>query len=126
MNTPKRYRRKASAIDKLIPRNGDTVEAMQLIGRPVETMAVCEWIRDNGYPWLLGNATQPETLVPEGGGKVGDPGIYIDPSTGKLVVRSRSSHEYGSYGEWFLHFSDGSFRAYSQEMFGALYEPLED
>jgi len=126
MNEAKRYRRKARAIDKLIPTDDIVLEAMQLTGRPVETMHVCEWIRDSGYPWLLGNATQPETLVPEGGGKAGDPGIYLDPATGELVVRMRDHDERGKYGEWWLHFPDGSFRAYSPEFFAAMYEPLND
>ena len=41
------------------------IEARQLVGPAGETMRVAEWVRENGYPWLLGDATRPETLTPE-------------------------------------------------------------
>lgn len=104
------------------------VEARQLVGSAAETMAVAEWIRDNGYPWLLGNALEPDTLVPEGGGLPGDSGIYIDPATGELVIRTCEGDLRASYGDWVVQepfaTADRKFYPCKPDTFEATHEPV--
>ena len=65
-----------------------TIEARQLVGTAGETMQVADWVRENGYPWLLGDATRPDTLVPETTPAIPGAGLWIDPATGELVIRT--------------------------------------
>jgi hypothetical protein len=128
MNTPKRYRRRPFIPDNLIPRYPVEVEAMQLVGTAVDTMHVCEWVRDNGYPWLLGNALDPKSLIPEGGGKPGDQGIYLDPATGELVIHTVSGNIRASFGDWVFKVGEwlnAPFNTCSPVDFEATYEPTD-
>lgn len=124
MNTPKRYRQRPFALENLIPMHTDEVLAMQLVGTAVDTMQVCEWVRDNGYPWLMGNANQPMTLVPEGGGKPGDPGIYLDPATGELVIHTHVGNVRAMFGDWVILMGDGFFYVCKPVDFEAKYESI--
>ena len=100
------------------------IEAMQIAGSAGEQMQVCDWVRDNGYPWLLGNAMYPMTLIPEGGGEPGDPGIYIDPATGELVIRTLEGDMRASYGDYIIRGVQGEFYPCKPDIFEATYEPV--
>lgn len=103
------------------------VEARQLYGTAGDTMAVCEWVRDCGYPWLLGNALlDPSTLVPEGGGKAGGDGIFLDPATGELVIHTSGGDVRATYGDWIVQNPDGTFTKCKPDFFRATYEPVID
>lgn len=103
------------------------IEAMQMIGEPSETMAVCDWIRDNGYPWLVGNALEPSALEPEGAdGQPGDPGIYIDPATGEVVIRTLEGDMRVSYGDWVIKGVEGELYPCKPDIFEKTYEPVEE
>ena len=110
-NTPERYRKKPVVI-----------EAMHLVGTASDTMAVCDWIVSHGYPWLLGNAIEPSTLVPKGGGTSKN-GIYIDPGTGELVIRTLEGDMRASHGDWIIRGVKGEFYPCKPEIFAATYEP---
>lgn len=102
------------------------VEARQLVGTAVETMDVVDWIRNRGeYPWLLGNATQPETLVAEGGdpNKPGVRGVYIDPADGSLVIREPHRDKKASYGDWIVFHDDDTVEVFKREDFDSTYDP---
>lgn len=81
------------------------IEARQLTGTLAEFMAVCEWLVEKGYPWLLGNALVPTELRSKGGGTHG---IWIDPENGRLYIRflrdgeSRYFNIGARYGDWIL------------------------
>jgi hypothetical protein len=101
-----------------------TVEARQLIGTAAETMDIINWVRNAGeYPWLLGNANEPETLIPEGTDEVGGEGVYIDPSTGNLVIHTHAGDEKASYGFYVVRHEDGRFEAVDPDVFEDKYEP---
>ena len=103
-----------------------TIEARQITGDGAESMQVCEWVRDNGYPWLLGNALEPDTLIPEGGGKAGNPGIYLDPATGELVIRTLEGDMRATHGDWIIRGVQGEFYPCKPDIFEATYELAAD
>lgn len=99
------------------------VEARQLIGTATQTMDIVDWVRNNGYPWLLGNALEPETLIPEDGGKAGDVGLYIDPKSGNLVIHEVWGDVRAGYGDWIVRDSNGEFHTYKPYAFEDKYDP---
>jgi hypothetical protein len=106
-------------------RNGlYTIEARQLVGTAVETMDVIDWVRNVGeFYWLLGNANEPDTLIPEGGGgKAGDSGVYLDPANGAFVIHTQDGDVRASYGDWII-FEDGVFTSSTAADFQATYDP---
>lgn len=100
------------------------IEARQLVGEAGETMRVFEWVEGGGYPWLLGNALDPATLAPQSG-TAGDPGIYIDPATGELVIRTLEGDMRATYGDWIIRGVQGEFYPCKPDIFAATYEPVE-
>ena len=102
------------------------VEARQLFGTATETMDVINWVRNTGgYPWLLGNANEPDTLVREDGQK-GFRGVYIDPANGNLVIRNESYLDgytmRAHYGDWILCKDGDKFEVMPAADFRAMYE----
>lgn len=59
--------------------------------------AIMDWLISSGYPYLVGNALEPTTLEP-----LGEPGIYIDPSDGALVIRTLEGDMKVSDGDWII------------------------
>lgn len=99
------------------------VEAMQFSGDAAEIMAVCEWVRDKGYPWLLGSATAPnQTLIPEGGGKPGDKGIWIDPGSGMFIIRTRDRDIIIQLDDWIMFTDRDRFERCDPDTFRLLYQ----
>lgn len=104
-------------------RNLITIEARQLVGNAAETIDVINWVRNTGgYPWLLGDATNPETLIPEGGDMPGGEGVYLDPATGELVIHTFVSNKRATYGDWILCDDLGVFDTMSDADFKATYD----
>jgi hypothetical protein len=97
------------------------IEARQMVGEADETMEVCEWIEGNGYPWLLGNALEPASLATLHG-KPGDPGIYIDPATGELVIRTLEGDMRVTRGDWVIRGVQGEFYPCKPDIFADTYE----
>jgi len=100
------------------------IEARQLTGSAGETWQVADWVAANGYPWLLGNALEPKTLAPIGG-MTGDPGIYIDPATGELVIRTLEGDMRATYGDYIIKGVQGEFYPCKPDIFEATYEVAE-
>ena len=96
------------------------VEARQLIGNAAQTMDVINWVRNEGYPWLIGNALEPETLVPEDGANVGK-GVYIDPAEGDLFIRSSDGSRRASYNDWIILNPEGKFDIMHPIEFASMY-----
>ena len=103
-------------------RNLIIVEARQLIGNDGQTMDVINWVRNCGYPWLMGNALEPMDLVPEEGGNAGDQGVYLDPETGDLVIRTSNGDLRASYNDWIVLDSDNKFEVMSSSDFNEKYK----
>lgn len=98
-----------------------TIEARRMFGPAESTARVTDWVIANGYPWLLGNALEPETLKPHGG-KVGDAGVYIDPATGEFVIRTLEGDMRVSYGDWVIKGIKGEFYPCKPDIFDESYE----
>lgn len=116
MNAPQKFTKKPV-----------TIEAMHLIGAPPETNAVLEWMEDNRYPFLRGNALEPDTLrypdQVEGDDSRPDKGTYIDPVTGDLVIRTLEGDMHAPYGDWIIRGVQGEFYPCKPDIFAAIYEP---
>jgi len=105
-------------------RNLIIVEARRLSGNSIQTSDVINWVRNRGgYPWLLGNANEPETLVPEGSDKAGGDGVYLDPGTGEFVIHTSEGNMRAGYGDWIVCDEKDKFHTMSDEDFNATYDP---
>ena len=100
------------------------IEARQLVGPAGETMRVAEWVRENGYPWLLGDATRPETLTPETLMAIPGAGLWIDPATGELVIRTLEGDMRATHGDWIIKGVQGEFYPCKPDIFDATYEQV--
>lgn len=102
------------------------IEAMQLTGSAGESIRVAEWMEANGYPWLIGDATEPETLryrdQAEGDDAKPDKGIYIDPATGNLMIRTLEGDMRAEYGDWIIKGVAGEFYPCKPDIFEQTYE----
>ena len=100
------------------------IEARQLKGTATETMDVINWVRNRGgYHWLVGNATEPATLVPEGGGNPGDEGVYLDPVDGSFVIHTAEKDMRAKYGDYILCDDEDKFELWEPADFEATYIP---
>ena len=74
---------------KYIRRNG-YIQAIRFPKDPTRAHEVTDWLDGHGFPWLIGDALNPDSLRysqnPDDTEKPRD-GIYIDPTTGNLVLR---------------------------------------
>lgn len=95
------------------------IEARQMIGTPVDCMQVADWVKDSGYPWLRGNALEPETLE-------GDKGIWIDPEDGFLVIRTLEGDMKVTTGDYIIKGVAGEFYPCKPDIFLATYEKVDD
>ena len=100
------------------------IEARQITGNAGESMQVAEWVVANGYPWLLGNALKPETLVLEDGSKP-EKGLYIDPATGELVIRTLEGDMRATHGDWIIKGVSNEMYPCKPDIFEMTYESAE-
>jgi hypothetical protein len=115
MTTPKKYIRKPEQI-----------EAMQLIGCASDTAKVCDWLGENGYPWLRGNARDPESLYdyrepferPE-------KGIWISPMDGILMIRTPIGDIEAPWGSWIIKSMRGEIFICRDVIFSETYQEVE-
>lgn len=118
MNAPQKYRKKPV-----------TIEAARLIGDPPETHAVMMWMERNLYPFLVGNALEPDTLRYPDQSECDDSrpekGIYIDPATGDLMIRTLEGDMRATYGDWIIRGVQGEFYPCKPEIFEATYEAVD-
>lgn len=103
------------------------IEAMQLVGDAPETFKVCNWMVDNGYPWLLGNALEPETLFDRK--KLferPDKGIWVRPEDGAVMIRTPEGDTEAPYGSWIIKGANGEFYSCPDDIFHETYAEVED
>lgn len=115
MTTPQKYQKRPV-----------TIEAMQITGSAGNIHnTVIPWMIDNGYPWLLGNALEPDTLRPEGQtieDPVPDRGIYIDPADGALMVRTLEGDMRATTGDYIIKGIKGEFYPCKPDVFAGSYQ----
>ena len=117
MSKPLKYRKRPVVI-----------EAMQLIGAAGDTAQVLDWLAANLYPMLVGDYTKPETLryhdqVPEDDSRP-DKGLYIDPATGDLMIRTLEGDMRATYGDYIIRGVQGEFYPIKPDIFEATYERM--
>ena len=103
------------------------IEAMQLIGAAGDTAQVLDWLAANRYPMLVGDYTKPETLryhdqVPEDDSRP-DKGLYIDPATGDLMIRTLEGDMRATFGDWVIRGVQGEFYPIKDAIFRETYGP---
>ena len=103
------------------------IEAMQLIGAAGDTAQVLDWLAANRYPMLVGDYTKPETLryhdqVPEDDSRP-DKGLYIDPATGDLMIRTLEGDMRATLGDWVIRGVQGEFYPIKDAIFRETYGP---
>lgn len=105
------------------------IEAMQFSGPPRHTHALTSWMESNLYPFLVGDATKPATLrYPDqiaSDHSMPDKGIYIDPDTGELMIRTLEGDMRVGYKDWVIRGVQGEFYPCKPDIFAATYEPVE-
>ena len=116
MSKPLTYRKKPVAI-----------EVMRLTGATGDIAQVLDWMAENLYPMLVGDYTKPETLryhdqVPEDDSRP-DKGIYIDPTTGDLMIRTLEGDMRATFGDWVIRGVQGEFYPIKDAIFRETYEP---
>ena len=102
------------------------IEAMQLIGAAGDTAQVLDWLAANRYPMLVGDYTKPETLsyhdqVPEDDSRP-DKGLYIDPATGDLMIRTLEGDMRATFGDWVIRGVQGEFYPCRGDIFRETYD----
>ena len=110
-----------------------TIHAMQLphpgprAGAAVH--AVTSWMENNGYPFLIGNYLDPDSLRYSS-----DPhdderptkGIYIDPADGALMIRTLEGDMRATPGDYIIRGISGEFYPCKPDIFAETYEETWD
>lgn len=118
MSNTQRYRKKPVEI-----------EAMKFAGETRDAHRVMTWMEENLYPFLVGDATAPETLrYPDQvatDDSTPDRGIYIDPATGELMIRTMMEGDMRvRLGDWIICGVQGEFYPCNPDIFEATYEEV--
>lgn len=119
MTTPTRYVKKPIEI-----------EAMQLAGDATSATHLLEWMAANGYPMLVGDYTDPASLRYRDQADDDDSrpnkGVYIDPATGDLMIRTLEGDMRATYGDHVIQGVQGEFYPCKSDIFEATYERVDD
>ena len=103
------------------------IEAMEFTGK---SMQIIEWLEANRYPFLIGNALEPETLrypdQVESDDSRPDKGIYIDPANGNLMIRTLEGDMRAVPGDFVIRGVQGEFYPCKSDIFAATYERVAD
>ena len=106
------------------------VEAMRLVGGASETQQVVNWLADNLYPMLVGDYTKPETLryhdQDEKDFSRPDKGVYIDPASGDLIIRTLEGDMRARYGVYIIKGIHGEFYPCDVAIFNSTYSLFEE
>ena len=107
-----------------------TIEAMHLTGTAGDCHAVTSWMEANLYPFLVGDALEPATLrYPDQvatDDSTPDKGIWIDPATGDLMVRTLEGDMRARHGHWIIRGVQGEFYPCDPDIFAATYEEVTE
>lgn len=114
-----------------------------------EAHAITSWMEDGGYPWLIGDYTNPDTLRDErtecSGTVVWQPtpcsdqacpmhgtsterpteGIWLDPADGALMIRTLEGDMKVTPDSWIIRGVQGEFYPCRDDIFRATYEEAD-
>lgn len=110
MTTPKKYTKKPV-----------TIEAIQFVGSSMDAIDVFQWFKENNYPWLVGDALDPDSLRIRG--EKGRPtrGIWINPDGGNLMIRTLEGDMKVSRGDYIIKGVKGEFYPCKPDIFEQTY-----
>lgn len=92
------------------------IKAVQFTGKPGELHSIMGWMEKNGYDHLIGNAADPDD------NSWPDKGIYIDPATGLLMIRTLEGDVRVSIGDWIIQGVEGEFYPCKDSIFVKTYD----
>lgn len=110
MTTPKKYTKKPV-----------TIEAIQFVGSSMDAIDVFQWFKENNYPWLVGDALNPDSLHIRG--EKGRPtrGIWINPDGGNLMIRTLEGDMKVSRDDYIIKGVKGEFYPCKPDIFEQTY-----
>lgn len=110
MTTPKKYTKKPV-----------TIEAIQFVGSSMDAIDVSQWFKENNYPWLVGDALDPDSLRIRG--EKGRPtrGIWINPDGGNLMIRTLEGDMKVSRDDYIIKGVKGEFYPCKPDIFEQTY-----
>lgn len=111
-----------AAVTPLLFRSRPTVVEAVRWGTE-DPVTVWEWLEAHGCPWLVGDALDPSTLRPRGGGPA-DHGIWIRPSDGHLMIRTPAGDLAVMPGDWIVRDAADRIHPLTTDLLTALYEPV--
>ena len=115
---------------KQYKKNPVVVEVMRLVGGASETQQVVNWLADNLYPMLVGDYTEPETLrypdQDENDFSRPDKGVYIDPASGDLIIRTLEGDMRARYGVYIIKGIHGELYPCDAAIFYRTYSLFEE
>ena len=102
------------------------IKAVRFIGKPGELHSIMDWMADNHYVYLVGDANNPDSLrypdqEPNDDSRP-DKGIYIDPATGLLMIRTLEGDVRVSIGDWIIQGVEGEFYPCKDSIFIKTYD----
>lgn len=106
-----------------------TIKASQVKREGLSGIETAEWMVENGYPWLVGNALYPEQLrdpAIEDEDHVPTKGIWIDPDQGSLMIRTLEGDMRVSVGDFVIQGVSGEFYPCKPDIFDKTYEEVDD
>lgn len=110
-------------ISKTSTHPTSNVEAVRFIGYYANLHRILEWLSRSNYPFLIGNALEPDTLRhPDGAKPIR--GHYIDPDSGVLVLRNPEGDTPAPRGSWLVKNYWQEIHTESHEDFYARYTSL--
>lgn len=102
------------------------IQAMRAAADDATLRTLMSWMTENHYPFLIGNAAEPEELhYPDqapGDHSRPDKGHYINPATGLLVVRTLEGDMTIALGDWVIRGVSGEFYPCKPDIFAATYD----
>jgi len=98
------------------------IQAIQVIDSE-SFSAAAEWMTENGYPWLVGDATDPSSLYVKGRkGMPVETGIWIDPADGALMIRTLEGDMRVTTGDHVIQGVHGEFYPCKPHIFADTYD----
>lgn len=96
---------------------------------PTDGHAVTEWLSENLYVGLVGNALEPETLrypdqVDRDNSRP-DKGWYLDPADGALMIRTPEGDMRTQPGDYVIQGVEGEFYPIKPGIFTQTYEKVK-
>lgn len=115
MTAPKKYTKKPVEI-----------EAMQFVGSSMDAIDVVQWFKENNYPWLVGEALDPDSLRIRG--EKGRPtrGIWINPDGGDFMIRTLEGDMKVTRGDYIIKGVKGEFYPCKPDIFEQTYESVDE